>query len=174
MKQRPSTVWKAAAHRERADHTVTSADLLGVHSKGRSETRAPGPARRRGKPGSVLTILRPLLMLPEVNPGRSSGFFFSPHRWEIRGAEVRWPGAQGNTAGIWQAWDSFITRPSGDIVYSSDGTVLGFLPLWLLPSRHLFFSQFYWHHWYTALSNSKVYSLMIWLPYSMKRWPQEV
>jgi hypothetical protein len=40
----------------------------------------------------------------------------------------------GNTAGIWQAWDSFIMRPSGDIFYSSDGTVLGFLPLWLPPS----------------------------------------
>lgn len=79
----------------------------------------------------------------------------------------------GNTAGIWQAWDSFIMRPSGDIFYSSDGTVLGFLPLWLPPSCRLFFFQFYWYHWYTALSNCKVYSLMIWSPYSMKWWPQE-
>lgn len=47
--------------------------------------------------------------LPEVDPGRSSGFFFCPHRWEIWGAEVRWAGAQGTLLefgrpGILSSW----------------------------------------------------------------------
>lgn len=76
------------------------------------------------------------LLVPEIYLGRSSIFFFTLHRWGI------WdPVGQGNTAGIWQPWVSFITGPCGDTFththfqFSPRSSGLSSpLPHWTLPS----------------------------------------